>query len=80
MPEEDGYGLIRRVRQLPAGEGGQTPAAALTAFARAEDRARALASGYQMHLSKPVEPSTLLAAVANLAGRGAPGEVISAGM
>ncbi|HTU26416.1 MAG TPA: PAS domain S-box protein [Pirellulales bacterium] len=69
MPDEDGYALIRRVRQLPAHEGGQIPAAALTAFARAEDRSRTLSSGFQMHLSKPVEPGTLLAAVANLAGR-----------
>ncbi len=74
MPEEDGYALIRRVRQLPAHEGGQIPAAALTAFARTEDRARTLSSGFQMHLSKPVEPSALLAAVASLAGRRAVGE------
>jgi PAS domain S-box-containing protein len=76
MPEEDGYSLIRHVRQLPANEGGQTPAAALTAFARGEDRARTLSSGYQIHLSKPVEPSALLAAVASLAGRPAPDEFV----
>jgi len=80
MPEEDGYALIRRIRQLPAHEGGQIPAAALTAFARTEDRAHTLSSGFQMHLSKPVEPSALLAAVANLAGRRAPGEVAHIGV
>jgi PAS domain S-box-containing protein len=80
MPEEDGYALIRRVRQLPAHEGGQIPAAALTAFARTEDRARTLSSGFQMHLSKPVEPSALLAAVASLAGRRAAGEVAHIGV
>ncbi len=80
MPDEDGYSLIRKVRQLPAHEGGQTPAMALTAFARGEDRSRTLAAGYQMHLSKPVEPSALLAAVANLAGRPAPSEAIHVGI
>ncbi|HEX4144569.1 MAG TPA: PAS domain S-box protein [Pirellulales bacterium] len=79
MPDEDGYALIRRVRQLPAHEGGQIPAAALTAFARSEDRDRTLSCGFQMHLSKPVEPSALLAAVASLAGRRAAGKVAHIG-
>ena len=61
--------LIDRVRSLPPGEGGNLPAAALTAFARNEDRRRVLASGFQLHLSKPIEPTELLAAVASLAGR-----------
>ncbi len=69
MPDEDGYTLIRKVRALPAERGGHTPAAALTAYARAEDRAQALHLGYQMHLSKPVEPDALATAVACLAGR-----------
>jgi CheY-like chemotaxis protein len=69
MGGEDGYELIRRVRALPAGEGGRTPALALTAYARAEDRARALAAGFQAHLAKPIEPAELAAAVASLAGR-----------
>ncbi|HEX4494859.1 MAG TPA: ATP-binding protein, partial [Thermoanaerobaculia bacterium] len=55
MPGEDGYELIRRVRELPPDRGGRTPAAALTAFARGEDRRRALRAGFQMHLAKPVE-------------------------
>jgi CheY-like chemotaxis protein len=78
MPEEDGYSLIRRVRRLPAHEGGEIPAAALTAFARGEDRSRTISSGFQMHLSKPVEPSALLAAVASLAGRWSADEVVPA--
>ena len=69
MPDEDGYALIRRIRALPPDQGGRTPAAALTAFARAEDRTAALVAGYQTHLAKPVNPDELVAAVANLAGR-----------
>jgi CheY-like chemotaxis protein len=69
MPDEDGYSMIRRIRSLPPEQGGRTPAAALTAFARAEDRAAALRAGYQMHLAKPVNPAELIAVVANLAGR-----------
>jgi PAS domain S-box-containing protein len=69
MPEEDGYAFIQKVRQLPASMGGQTPAVALTAFARSEDRRRALLSGFQMHLAKPVEPAELIAVVASLTSR-----------
>ncbi|MGH9901582.1 MAG: ATP-binding response regulator [Pyrinomonadaceae bacterium] len=69
MPEEDGYSLIAKVRALPAGRGGQTPAAALTAYTRAEDRMRVLRAGFQIHLPKPVEPAELVTVVANLAGR-----------
>jgi PAS domain S-box-containing protein len=69
MPELDGYDLIERLRELDAVRGGATPAIALTAFARDEDRERTLAAGYQLHLAKPVEPQELLAAVARLAGR-----------
>ncbi len=69
MPGEDGYEFIRQVRQLSPDEGGRTPAAALTAFARAEDRTRALRAGYQMHVAKPVEPTELTAVVASLATR-----------
>jgi signal transduction histidine kinase/CheY-like chemotaxis protein len=69
MPGRDGYALVREVRALPDRAAAATPAIALTAFARAEDRARALAAGYQMHLGKPVDESRLLAAVASLAPR-----------
>jgi PAS domain S-box-containing protein len=72
MPDEDGYEFIRRVRQLSHQQGGKTPAAALTAFARSEDRTRALRAGYQSHVSKPVEPTELVAVVASLAGRTLP--------
>jgi PAS domain S-box-containing protein len=67
MPGEDGYDLIRRVRELPAERGGRTPAAALTAFARGEDRRRALRAGFQMHVAKPVDLQELAAVVASLA-------------
>lgn len=69
MPEMDGYEFIRKVRRLAPDEGGQTPAIALTAFARSEDRTRAMIAGYQIHLSKPIEPQELLATVASLSGR-----------
>jgi PAS domain S-box-containing protein len=69
MPDEDGYSLIRKIRDLPDGEGGNVPAIALTAYARAEDRVRAIRSGFQMHIAKPVEPAELIAVVANLTGK-----------
>jgi PAS domain S-box-containing protein len=67
MPIEDGYALIRRLRALPVNLGGKTPAVALTAYARTEDRTRALVAGFNMHVPKPVEPTELLAVLANLA-------------
>jgi PAS domain S-box-containing protein len=67
MPDEDGFELVRRVRALSREQGGALPAAALSAFARTEDRERALEAGYQDHLSKPVDPAALIAAVARLA-------------
>jgi signal transduction histidine kinase len=69
MPDEDGFALIRQIRARPASQGGSVPAAALTAYARTEDRARALAAGFQRHLPKPLDPSDLIAVVAGLAGR-----------
>jgi PAS domain S-box-containing protein len=69
MPENDGNSLIRRVRALPPERGGRTPAVALTAYARTEDRLRALASGFQMFLPKPAEPAEVTAVVASLVGR-----------
>jgi signal transduction histidine kinase len=66
MPGEDGYALIRQVRALPADCGGRTPAAALTAYAREEDRRRALAAGYQLHVPKPFSAHELIAAVSDL--------------
>ena len=58
LPDDDGYGLLRRLRSRP--EGGRIPAIALTAYARPEDRARALAAGFRAHLSKPLDPASLL--------------------
>jgi CheY-like chemotaxis protein len=69
MPETDGFALLRQVRALGEGRGGRIPAIALTAFARSEDRTRALSSGFLVHLSKPVEPSELVATIASVAGR-----------
>ncbi len=66
MPEADGYDLIRKVRALPRERGGDIPAAALTAYARPEDRRRLLNSGFSIHLPKPVEPAELVAVVATL--------------
>ena len=69
MPEEDGYSFIKRVRSLPHDKGGDTPAAALTAYARDIDRHQALAAGYQMHIAKPIGASQLITMIARLAGR-----------
>ncbi|GAB1541824.1 hypothetical protein NUACC21_44970 [Scytonema sp. NUACC21] len=68
MPFEDGYSLIRKVRKLTPEQGGQIPAIALTAYARAEDRAQAISAGFQAHLSKPVEPEQLATVVVKLLG------------
>ena len=69
MRDEDGYGLIRKVRALSSESGGSTPALALTAYTAEEDRLRALSAGYQIHLAKPITGPALAEAVANLAGR-----------
>ncbi len=69
MPREDGYSLIRRIRALAPEAGGAVPALALTAYARPEDRIRALAAGFQLHIAKPVEPTELIAAAASLTNR-----------
>jgi CheY-like chemotaxis protein len=68
MPERDGYQFMQDVRSLSAALGGKTPAIALTAFARSEDRTRAMLAGYQVHVSKPIEPRELVATVKSLAG------------
>jgi len=72
MPGEDGYSLLERVRALASEDGGLVPAIALTAYARSDDRRRALAAGFQIHLSKPVDPDELISAVARMAGRPRP--------
>ena len=69
MPGEDGYALIRRLRELPPERGGRVRTVALTAYARLEDRDSALAAGYDRHLAKPIDPIDLAIAVAELAQR-----------
>ncbi|MEH1793222.1 PAS domain S-box protein [Nostoc sp.] len=69
MPDEDGYSLIRKLRSQPPELGGNIPAAALTAYARTEDRMRAIQEGYQLHLPKPIEAAELATVVASLVGR-----------
>ena len=68
MPDVDGYALMRRVRALLPEHGGRTPAIALTAYARGEDRVKALVVGFQHHLAKPIEPVELLVTVASVVG------------
>jgi CheY-like chemotaxis protein len=69
MPEIDGFELITRIRKSTNAAIRDLPAAALTAFARSEDRTKALRSGFQLHLAKPVDPGELVASVATLARR-----------
>jgi signal transduction histidine kinase/CheY-like chemotaxis protein len=69
MPGEDGFSLIRRIRALGVGAGGDVPAAALTAYASANDRMKVLGAGFNMHVAKPVQPAEIAVVVASLAGR-----------
>jgi CheY-like chemotaxis protein len=69
MPGTDGYQFIRALRALEESKGGKVPAIALTAFARSEDRQRAMLAGFDMHIVKPIEPAELIAVVARLARR-----------
>ncbi len=66
MPDVDGYQLIKKIRAREKNEDRKLVAIALTAYARADDRQRALLAGYQMHLSKPVDPRELIAGIASL--------------
>jgi len=72
MPRVDGYSLIRRVRALDPDRGGKTPALALSAYGRLEDRVRSLMAGFNFHVPKPVDPRELVTIVASLAGRVGP--------
>jgi signal transduction histidine kinase/CheY-like chemotaxis protein len=69
MPGQDGYTLIGKVRALPPDQGRDTPAIALTAYGRTQDRIRSLAAGFSMHVPKPVDPAELTAIIASIAGR-----------
>ncbi|NUO47568.1 MAG: PAS domain S-box protein [Polyangiaceae bacterium] len=66
LPDEDGYAFIRKLRALPADRGGNTPAVALTAYARAEDKSQAMEAGFDSHLAKPVDPTELIAVLSSL--------------
>jgi PAS domain S-box-containing protein len=70
MPDQDGYELMRKLRALPPERGGKTPAIALTGYASRKDRDRALNSGYQQHMAKPIEQVDMIKAIAALVGRG----------
>lgn len=69
IPDVDGFELLRRARALGSGNGARIPAIALTAFARSEDRTRALRAGFLVHVAKPVEPAELVATVASVLNR-----------
>jgi CheY-like chemotaxis protein len=68
MPERNGYDLILEIRSREPERGGKIPAVAVTAYARAEDRVRVLAAGFQMHIAKPINPDELIAVVASITG------------
>ena len=70
MPDQDGYELMRKLRALPPERGGKTPAIALTGYASRKDKERALSSGYQRHMAKPIEQADMIKAIAALVGRG----------
>jgi CheY-like chemotaxis protein len=69
MPNMDGYDLIRQVRKLEGNKNQRIPAVALTAYARVQDRMRAILAGYSTHIAKPVEANELVTVVAGLTGR-----------
>jgi CheY-like chemotaxis protein len=69
MPGEDGYALIRAIRALPEAEGGRTPAVAVTAYGRTQDRTLSLTAGFSMHVPKPVDPGEFTAIIASLVER-----------
>lgn len=74
MPNEDGYSLIRKVRQLKSKRAKKIPAVALTAYATDEDRLQALSAGFQMHVAKPIEPESFVSSIAAVLGRNRSGQ------
>jgi CheY-like chemotaxis protein len=72
MPGEDGYSLLRRLREWERARGAHIPAVALTAYGRIEDRMRALSAGFQMHVTKPVDPDELATVIMSLIRRPMP--------
>jgi PAS domain S-box-containing protein len=77
MPGKDGYEFIKELREWERHSGARTPAVALTAYARAEDQLHALNAGYEVHISKPIEPDKLLTLIASQLGRTKPGGDVS---
>jgi CheY-like chemotaxis protein len=71
LPHTDGYDLVQQIRRADSGASADVPAIALTAYARSEDRTRALRAGFQAHLAKPVDPDELVATVRSFAELGA---------
>ena len=69
MPGEDGYSLMRRLREWERGRGALVPAVALTSYGRVEDRMRALMAGFQMHIAKPADPTELVLVIKTLIKR-----------
>jgi len=69
LPGDDGYVLIQKLRQRQGDYGRSMPALAVTAYARAEDRTRALSAGFQLHVAKPLEPADFVAAIARLVSK-----------
>jgi CheY-like chemotaxis protein len=72
MPGEDGYDLLKRLRADSGPEARELPAIALTGYASEEDRTRSLAAGFQIHLTKPIDPQALIAAVSQLVKKDSP--------
>jgi CheY-like chemotaxis protein len=69
MPNEDGYSLITKLRKLKTRRAKEIPAIALTAYATKEDQERTLASGFQMHVAKPIDPERLITSIAKAMGK-----------
>jgi CheY-like chemotaxis protein len=69
MPDEDGFDLIRQVRARGVEQGGEIPAAAVSAYVGEENRRQALAAGFQLHVAKPIDPEELVSVIQSLAGR-----------
>jgi CheY-like chemotaxis protein len=80
MPDEDGYSLVRNLRAMERGRGRETPAVALTAYVRVQDRARAVAAGFDVFVEKPVDPAELIAVLVGIVGSRRLGERANPGI
>lgn len=79
MPGQDGFTLVRRIRELPPEKGGRTPAIALTGYASSQDKSKAVSAGFQSHISKPVQPPELLSTIAAVLRSGLPSKLHNSG-